>query len=160
MANLDRLPSNFHRPKLPTLSARSLLPRSDRFSHQRPRNKRVRVAARLMIELGSELERARWSFRNYPLRLGIRQLITSIVSVFLTMQLSILIALPSLPQCPLPLPPLPHDEEEESICSRRPQIRDKPRIDWRFLKERHRGPVWMLRSIMRSSRRTGDGVEN
>ena len=93
--------------KLPTLSARSLA-RSDRFSHQRPRNKPA----------AAQLGGSRWSFRNYPLRLGIRQLITSIVSVFLTMQLSILIALPSLNAASLP------HEEEESICSRRPQIRD------------------------------------
>ena len=95
MTNLDRNPSNFHRPKLPTLSGARSLALIDFLISGQETN--VRLAARLMIELGSELERARWSFRNYPLRLGIRQLITSIVSVFLTMQLSILIALPSFP---------------------------------------------------------------
>ena len=93
--------------KLPTLSARSLA-RSDRFSHQRPRNKPAAA------QLGS-----RWSFRNYPLRLRIRQLITSIVSVFLTMQLSILIALP-FPQCRFPSP----RGRRINLFSPRPQIRD------------------------------------
>ena len=62
---------------------------------------------------------SRWSFRNYPLRLRIRQLITSIVSVFLTMQLSILIALP-FPQCRFPSP----RGRRINLFSPRPQIRD------------------------------------